>query len=410
MTHASHTVRDAALFVLRLLRQSGHTALFAGGCVRDMLLDRPPKDYDVATDATPERVAEVFPWANHVGAKFGVMLVRKYGHDVEVATFRSDGDYSDGRHPDEIRFGTDREDAARRDFTINGMFFDPESGTVIDYVGGREDLASGTLRTIGDPHRRFTEDHLRMLRAVRFAARLGFEVDASTAEAIRALAPHLASISPERVWMELSQILADPTRSRAWELLVTLGLGNHLAAGWSIDSDRYAEVPARLAALGQNVIDPALGMAAVICRESAKSAAAVGRALRQSNRQIDTVTWLVDALPGARHSDTLELADIKELMAAPHWLHLVALLRADLAARGQSARPLETLLARADGIPQGRIAPPPLLDGDGLARLGVAPGPRFGEILRHVYRAQLNEQIDSEKEAVAWAKRLMDQG
>ncbi|MCH7994391.1 MAG: CCA tRNA nucleotidyltransferase, partial [Planctomycetes bacterium] len=203
MSAAHKDARLAALRILEKLRARGHTALLAGGCVRDMLLSIPPKDYDVATDATPKRVVRIFPRSRTVGAKFGVVLVRQYGHDIEVATFRSDGTYSDGRHPDTVVFGTDVEDARRRDFTINGLFFDPIEERVIDHVDGRRDLEAGVIRTIGEPEARFAEDHLRMLRAIRFAARLGFVIEPRTMAAIKCLAQRLGDISTERVWLEL---------------------------------------------------------------------------------------------------------------------------------------------------------------------------------------------------------------
>jgi poly(A) polymerase len=203
----------AALHVMDTLRGAGHQALLAGGCVRDLLLSRTPKDYDVATDAPPGRVLEFFPKARAVGAKFGVILVRKFGRDVEVATFRTEGPYSDGRRPDHVAFGSAEEDARRRDFTINGLFFDPAGQRVIDYVGGQDDLRRRILRTIGDPSERFAEDHLRMLRAVRLAARLEFTLEAQTRTEISRAAPLLSGISPERIWMELEQILTAPSRT-----------------------------------------------------------------------------------------------------------------------------------------------------------------------------------------------------
>ena len=409
MTHSPRTARDAALSVLARLRSEGHRALFAGGCVRDMLLGRPPKDFDVATDATPERVGRIFPRANHVGAKFGVMLVRQYGHDVEVATFRADGDYSDGRHPDEVRFSTDREDAARRDFTINGLFLDPVDDTVIDYVDGRIDLEAGVIRTIGDPTSRLTEDHLRMLRAVRFAARLAFQIEPATAKAIKTLAPHLASISPERVWMELTQILGDPSRAVAWGLLTEFGLCDYLAAPWPVDQAFHPRITARLAALGDDLIDPSLGMAAILCDGPPEVAREVCKSLRQSNREIESVTFLVRSLPLVRDGGQLELADLKGLMANVHWPELVEFLRADLTACREPSTPYERLRARASGIPPQRVAPPPLVNGDKLSEFGIQPGPRFGEILRSIYRAQQNETISTVTEAVAMAKRLIEQ-
>src|SRR5947209_8570545 len=207
-------LREDALAVVRRLREAGHVAYFAGGCVRDLLLGKEPKDYDVATDAPPQRVRALFSNTQAVGAAFGVILVRHRRSQVEVATFRSDGTYLDGRRPEAVRFTTAAEDAQRRDFTINGLFLDPVADQVIDFVGGREDLKAGVIRAIGEPSARFGEDHLRMLRALRFAARFGFQIEPRTQDAIRRHAPQLVRISPERIAEELRFTL--PGRNGAW--------------------------------------------------------------------------------------------------------------------------------------------------------------------------------------------------
>ncbi len=239
--HLESTAYRNALEVVRTLTAAGHQAFFAGGCVRDLLLGVEPKDFDVATSATPEIVQSLFPRTEAVGAHFGVILVITESagqrHAVEVATFRNDGAYTDGRRPDAVRFATDpRDDVLRRDFTINGMLFDPLrfeqsdnrtgdlAGSILDFVGGRDDLKLGVLRAIGDPARRFTEDKLRMLRAVRFAARLGFEIEDDTAAALLALAPEIHQVSAERVRDELSRMLTEGHARRAFELLDDLGL------------------------------------------------------------------------------------------------------------------------------------------------------------------------------------------
>ncbi|MCC6539951.1 MAG: CCA tRNA nucleotidyltransferase, partial [Bryobacterales bacterium] len=207
------------------MRGAGHTAYLVGGCVRDLLLDRPAKDFDVATSARPEAVLALFPGAGQVGAHFGVVLVQDGAATVEVATFRSDHAYRDGRHPEAVTFETDpRQDALRRDFTINAMMMDPATGAVLDFAGGRADLAAGVIRAVGDPLARFGEDHLRMLRAVRFAARLGFSIEPETLAAIQALAPRLAQIAAERVHDEFARILTEGGARRGVELLDVSGL------------------------------------------------------------------------------------------------------------------------------------------------------------------------------------------
>src|SRR5882724_7855964 len=203
----TRSTREDALVVLKRLREAGHVAYFAGGCVRDLLLGAEPKDFDVATDAPPSRVQELFRNTQAVGAAFGVILVRQGGSQIEVATFRADAGYDDGRHPSKVRFTTAEEDARRRDFTINGLFLDPVGGQVIDYVRGQDDLRAGVIRAIGNATERFEEDSLRLLRAVRFAARLGFEIEPGTAAAIKAHAPQLKRISPERIADELRVML-----------------------------------------------------------------------------------------------------------------------------------------------------------------------------------------------------------
>lgn len=398
---------DAALEIIKTLRAEGHSALLAGGCVRDKLLDRTPKDFDVVTDATPVRVREMFPRSRKVGAKFGVMLVRKYGHDIEVATFRSDGTYSDGRHPDTVSFGSEVEDARRRDFTINGLFYDPLDGRVIDHVDGRADIEAGIIRTIGSPHQRFTEDHLRMLRAVRFAARLNFGIHHETANAIKRSAERLQSISPERIWMELEILLTDASRATGWSLLVELELRAHLCAAWPVNEGDDALVAARLAALSPSVISTPLALAAVLGSFKLDTVESVCKGLRLSNYISATTAWLIGALGQARAAEALDLAELKTLMAHEAWSDLLQLLRVDLTAKGEDVERLERLQSRAAAVESDRVNPAPLLTGDDLCDMGMHAGPRLGEVLKAVRRAQLNEQIASRMEAELLAKGLM---
>ncbi|MCH9034038.1 MAG: CCA tRNA nucleotidyltransferase [Planctomycetes bacterium] len=402
MKSKQHKPGDAALDVLRKLRANGYDALFAGGCVRDRLLNQTPKDYDVATSARPEQVTEIFPKARHVGAKFGVVLVRRYGYDIEVATFRTDGEYADGRHPDDVTFASAEKDARRRDFTINGLFFDPIERRIIDYVDGQRDIETRILRTIGAPGQRFEEDHLRMLRAVRFAARLGFSVHANTMTAIRQHAAKLARISPERVWMELAKILAAPTRSVGWELILEAGLRPHLCSKWPDDELQDHMTAKRLAALPDRTIDPSLALAA--CAPGSPQAVCQG--LRLSNRQTDTVVWLLSALPRAAAQESLELADVKQLMGGDAWDDLVLLLEADLRARDESLDSVEALRRRAKSVAPENVAPPPLLTGNDLLAMGVEPGPEFGHIIDAAYRAQRNEDIATKEDALDLARRM----
>lgn len=407
MTRHPSNAKMAALAVIRTLRSSGHIALLAGGCVRDKLLDRTPKDFDVATDANPRQVLRLFPRARRVGAKFGVVLVRKHGHDVEVATFRADGDYSDGRHPDAVRFGTQLEDALRRDFTINGMFFEPLEDRIFDYVNGRADLSARLIRTIGDPERRFAEDHLRMLRAVRFAAHLGFQIEQETKTAIQHLAVHLREISPERIWLELEQILTAPTRVRGWSLLIETGLRSYLEDHWKPHAAHDGIVQRRLGAMGNVVISAPLALGAVWGSYKSAEIERFSVGLRLSNRLAGAVIWLVDSLRLLRNCGSLELADLKTLMAGENWSDLLELLRIDLVATGFSPQRYLEIRDWAEAIPSSGLTPAPLLDGNDLQQLGIAAGPNLGKMLNRLYRAQLNGVIRTKRQARALVLRTM---
>lgn len=398
--------RDAAEKIAAVLRQNGFDALLAGGCVRDLVLGREPKDYDVATNATPDQIVALFRRTEKVGAKFGVVIVRLYGFIVEVATFRTEGEYHDGRHPESVRFATVEEDAQRRDFTINGMFLDPLSGRVIDYVGGQDDLRAGRVRAIGDPAKRFAEDHLRMLRAVRFAAALGFEIEADTLAAIRAHAPRLADISIERIQQELDRILTSGSRARGWRLLHDGGLLGPIfpEAPWSARD--VTDVSQRLDRLPEDA-DFMLALAVVLRRFEPSAGGRVCRRLRCSTDLERGVVWLLNQLEHVLRSDSLELADLKLMMADPRFERLAHLLRAECTTRLNTFAPYETLMARAAAIPPERVAPPPLMGGADLNAMNIPEGPIYRQVLDAVYRAQLNERIGSREAAVQLAQRLL---
>ncbi|HOL28616.1 MAG TPA: CCA tRNA nucleotidyltransferase [Phycisphaerae bacterium] len=393
------SLQDAALAIVRQLREHGHQALWAGGCVRDMLLNRPPQDIDIATDATPERIVSLFRKTRKVGMQFGVVLVRQGPYWIEVATFRQDINYTDGRRPEQVLFTTAEEDAKRRDFTINGLFYDPLEDRVIDYVGGREDLAAGVVRAIGNPAERFAEDHLRMLRAVRFAARFGFRLDPSTAEAIREHAHQLTRISPERIREELEKMLSHPTRARAVEQMAELGLMPFLWAGAAWPAERVRMAGAVLAQLPADA-DFVLGMAALLHDASPAEVEAVGRALRCSNREIDDMAWLVSRQGCLARTQDLALADFKRLAAHPQFKKLMILHKAVCTAYGRPLDGYEAAERLIRLIPADQIAPPPLVTGDDLIGLGLSPGPAFKTILDTLYTAQLNNQLRSRDEAM----------
>ncbi len=400
-------LKDAALDIVRRLRDAGHVALFAGGCVRDMLMRRRPADYDVATDATPDQIIPLFRRTRKVGVQFGVVLVGVGPHWIEVATFRTDADYRDGRRPTAVHFTTPRNDALRRDFTINGMFYDPIAREVVDHVGGRRDLSRRLIRAIGDPSRRFAEDHLRMLRAVRFAARLGFRVEPRTLNAIRRHARHIVRVSAERIGEELRLILTHPGRAVAWRLIADTDLLPHLWTGADATAARVRETGARLAALPADSSFE-LGLAAVLLHAAPHDVRHACAALRTSNRTRDTVAWLCAQCPRLDKPDALTLADVKLLMARPAFEDLLALFSADLRAARRPLAAHRRLVRRAAAVPADRVAPPPLLTGDDLHHMRVPQGPIYRDVLDRVYYAQLNEEIADRAAACALARRLLD--
>ena len=319
-----------------------------------------------------------------------------------MATFRSDGAYSDGRRPDGVTFGTDREDALRRDFTINGMFYDPFGNLLIDFVGGRADLEAKVIRTIGDPDARFLEDHLRMLRAVRFASRLGFEIETATMRAIQLLPHRLQDISAERIWMELELILADSNRTRGWSLLVETGLRDHLCARWPTNAVHDAAIAIRLNAIPE-VAPATLGLAAVLADKDLDAVSRTCRRLKMKNHDAEATRWLIRSLPALHDESSLELADLKMLMAKPIWPALLNLFRGDLVAKGLPIDRHSRLSLRAGAIDEW--APTPFVAGDDLISMGMQPGPLMGQLLQNLYRRQLNETIRGKHEAMVAAQK-----
>jgi poly(A) polymerase len=417
--------REDAIAVVRKLREAGHVAYFAGGCVRDLLLGRMPGDYDVATDAPPPAVRKLFANTQAVGAAFGVILVRIGKNTIEVATFRADSEYRDGRHPSAVRFTSAEEDARRRDFTINGLFLDPlDNDRIIDFVGGRDDLKAGLVRAIGNPDERFNEDSLRLLRAVRFAAKLGFTIEPATTAAIVGHVPQLKRITPERIADELRHMLIPPTRPAAWQMLIELGLAKEIfrflpSSATPPRSGGIAPTPATLAILQhlppQANIPFGLALAAAfisyyaqtdLAPASVRSARqAMRQALRISNEESDDFAGTLDGLHILLTSKPTVVV-LKRFLARPtaplSRLLLTALAEASMHVSPQQAAELESELSR---LAQTDYAPPPLLTGDHLTQIGFHPGPRFKRILDTVYDAQLEGKISNLEEA----RRLADQ-
>jgi poly(A) polymerase len=427
-----HTEREFAVDVVRRLREAGHEALWAGGCVRDELLGLSPQDYDVATDARPEQIQKLFRRTVAVGAAFGVVeVLGPRPLAVEVATFRSDVSYSDGRHPDAVVFSSAREDALRRDFTVNGMFFDPLTGTLHDYVGGLSDLERRVLRAIGDPRQRFAEDKLRMLRAVRVATRFDLTIDRATADAIGAMAPQIAVVSAERIADELHKTLVLPNRSRGMRLFMDLGLaapimpellpmkGLPQGPPASPAGDLWEHVLRVLDRLGET---PSFPLAFAALLHDVGKPRTVGRTpdrytfyghehvgkrltgeialrLKLSNEQRERAEWLVEKHQILCDVRQMKTSKLKTLLIHPGIRELLDLHRADALASERSIDHVEYCEQLLREWSAEDLNPPPLLTGHDLVRAGLEPGPAFKRLLDAVREAQLEGTIKSTKEA-----------
>jgi poly(A) polymerase len=418
--------RDDAVAIVRRLREAGHVAYFAGGCVRDVLMGLTPTDYDVATDAPPDRICRLFTQTQAVGAAFGVVLVRHRSSVVEVATFRTDGKYQDGRRPTEVKFTTPEEDARRRDFTINGLFQDPIDDKVIDYVGGRADLEKRILRAIGDPDHRFEEDHLRLLRAVRFAARFSLTIEPATASAIAAHAAKLPRISPERIAEELRLMLCPTSRIVAWRQLWRFGLlrqifrflpGEH-AAQYEAGLFLFDEV-----APGQPIPFSLALAAALLCYRlraapagtdvtvllggaaARTSVRAARQALHTSNEENDQAEAILATTAPLLATVPSSVVTKKRFLATATSGGGRALLKA-IAAHGLHVDRIAQLETELTTLEQTDFAPPPLITGDDLTAAGLQPGPVFKRVLDQVYDAQLESRIKTRDQAMAMAIEL----
>ncbi|MBX9791255.1 MAG: CCA tRNA nucleotidyltransferase [Pirellulales bacterium] len=428
--------REFAVEIVRRLRQRGFVAYWAGGCVRDYLLGRQAKDYDVATSAKPDEIRELFGPRRTiaVGAAFGVIAVvgPRGAGQVEVTTFRRDSTYLDGRHPEHVTFTDAAEDAARRDFTINGLFYDPEVHEVIDYVGGQTDLEAGIVRAIGDPRARFSEDKLRLLRAVRFATTFDFRLDPATAAAVREMAPEIAIVSAERIAQELRRMLVVPGRARGIELLretdllatllpellslVGLAAGDEVAVGtdrWQATLTILGQLlepgfPLALAALLHQVGWPAVRSAGSgdPCEAGAALTRIIGRRLRLAKREIELASWLVrqqNSLAGARK---LPWPTLQRRLIHPDIRDLVEFHRAVASVHGASRGDVEHCRKLLE-LPADELNPPPLLTGDDLIAHGLRPGIAFHGLLDKVRDAQLLGEIGSREEALLLVDRLV---
>jgi poly(A) polymerase len=437
----SVTPRELANSICDTLQRNGHQALLVGGCVRDMLLDREPADYDVTTDATPERVMELFPESIAVGAQFGVVLVPRDGLKVEVATFRSDVGYSDGRHPDRVVYSrTAEEDVQRRDFTINGLLMRHDSGETLDFVQGQADLKAGVIRAIGEPDRRFTEDKLRMMRAVRFAARFGFEIEHKTFAAIRRHAGAVTDVSAERIRDELTKLLTEGAARTGFELLEkswllsivlpeiaamkgvpqppqyhpegdvwihTLLMIEQLPAGssptlaWGVLLHDVGKPPTFKPAsqTGDRIrfdhhVDVGVRMAEAICRR-----------YRFSNEETEQIIALVANHMRFMNVERMRTSTLKRFVRLPYFEEHLELHRLDCLSSHRNLDSYSVVQRFLAETPAEQVRPQRVLTGNDLSQMGYIPGPLFSEILRAVEDAQLDGLIATKEEAEEFVRK-----
>jgi poly(A) polymerase len=438
--------QELAHQICSTLRRNGHQAYLVGGCVRDLLLGRVPQDYDVCTEARPDRVLQLFPRSLTVGAKFGVILVVDDGARVEVATFRSDIGYSDGRHPDSVIYAdTPQEDVRRRDFTINGLLMDPASRDVFDFVGGRVDLDAGIIRAIGDPRLRFAEDKLRMMRAVRFAARFGFEIEPETLRAARELAVQVIQVSPERIREELTKLLTEGAARRGFELLdetrllpvvlpdVSRMKGVQQPPQFHPEGDVWTHTlmmleklpPGCSPTLAWGVLlhdvgkpatfTPATGPGTRIrfdghVEVGVRIAQHICRELRFSNHDTEQIEALVANHMRFKDVRQMRQATLKRFVRLPQFGEHLELHRLDCLSCHGNLDAYEFVQEFIQRTPPDQVRPPRFVTGDDLKDLGIAPGPRFKEILLAIEEAQLEGKLHGRAEALAFARDLSQPG
>ena len=436
----SDSLSLVATKLVRRLRERGFIAYFAGGCVRDALLRKQPKDIDIATDAEPDDVQKLFTRTVAVGVKFGVVRVLESGFEFEVATFRSDGVYLDGRRPISVTFSSPEEDAKRRDFTINGMFYDPVQDQVVDFVGGKSDLEHRLVRAIGDPKERFAEDHLRLLRAVRFAAALDFEIDSATWQAVTENAHQIKTVSQERIRDELVKIMADPHRVQGLDLLDQSGLlpnilpeitrmhGCEQPPQFHPEGDVYVHTRLMLSLLPADA-SPLLALSVLLHdigkpvtysfdevdrrirfnghdQVGAEMAAEIMTRLRFSNEEIDTVVEAIRNHMVFKDTPNMRPAKLRRFMGRQNFPLELELHRVDCLGSHGDLQTYDLLANKQKEFENEPIIPPPLLTGRDLIVLGLKPGPRFGEILEAVQTAQLDGEINDRAGALRLLQRL----
>ncbi len=428
------SIQQKALEIVKTLQAHGHIALFAGGCVRDMLMGKEPADFDIATSARPHKVIQLFEKTIPVGAQFGVVVVVKNGHNFEVATFRTEGAYRDGRHPDSVAFSTPEEDVKRRDFTINGLLYDPVRDEVLDYVGGREDISRGIIRTIGSPRERFTEDKLRMIRAARFACRFNFPIQEDTQQAIIQLAGTIQAVSAERIREELEKMLTGPNPHIGVKLLDELYLlqeilpevsgmkGVRQPENFHPEGDVFVhtllclskmEKPSWTLAMGVLLHD--VGKPVTITetdrirfnlheKAGADMTATICDRLKTSNAEKDRIVWLVLKHLCFKDAQKMRLCKLKRLFAEDGYPELAELSKIDALASSGDLSDYRFCQEMFGKLPREEVKPKPLVTGHDLIAMGLKPGPLFKDILAKIVDEQLDGSITTREEALDKAK------
>lgn len=428
------SLRAGAEQICEQLRDAGHRALLAGGCVRDMVLGIAPQDYDIATSARPNEIVRLFPKTVPVGVQFGVVVVVMKQGEYEVATFRKDGPYLDGRHPSYVEFEDEKEDAARRDFTINALFYDPSNDEIVDYVGGHTDIRRGVIRTVGDPRRRFEEDYLRMLRAVRFAARFGYAIEQRTMRAIKEMAAAITKTSAERIRDELIKILTEGGADRGFYLLTETGLlqevlpeiaqlqGVEQPPRFHPEGDVFTHTMLMLGHMKEP--SPTLALSVLLHdvgkpltqtfedrirfnnhdKVGARVAEQICERLHMSNKDKRRVSWLVE-----QHMRLAKVQDMREskrkrFVREEGFDELLELCRLDCLGSHRKIDHIEWIKDYKSSLKPEETAPEPLIGGDDLIEMGYQPGPAFSEMLQAVEDAQLEGSISTPEDAKAFVR------
>jgi tRNA nucleotidyltransferase/poly(A) polymerase len=391
---------DSATDIVKQLRRHGYEAYFVGGCVRDMVMQIEPADYDIATSATPDEIINIFPRTEAIGAQFGVVLVIHRGHPFEVATFRSDEAYIDGRRPTGVVFTDAKQDVFRRDFTINGLLYDPLSREIIDYVNGRADIEAKIVRAIGDPNARFEEDKLRVLRAIRFGARLGYRIEPATWEAVGRMAPKIHQVSSERIRDELARILTEGQAARGMRMLEESGLKAQVLP--ELDLTKHIEQSIAFLVKGSRD-DFAMGV--LLHHTPLKDVRRIVERLKFSRAEMHHITGLVENLPRFSELHRMSISNLKRFFRLERFDDHLALARIHAEAAGLDPVDYTYASRRRNEWSDEEIWPAPLITGDDLIAMGFSPGPAFKEILTRVEDEQLEGRLVNRQDALNFVAR-----